>query len=265
MNVQPRVPMDKEAFLAWAQGCEGRFELVERHVVMMVGGSKTHALVASQLMRALWARIDVKKWVVLGSDLAVDVGPGSLRYPDAIVDSIGGQRALVATAPVSDRRSSFALVGNTRPRRQGRRVSATTKPRCLPRAIARRNQGLGLSEGRRPTPWPPGDHRRERCNQRLSARGRLAACGNLCRGRVRRRAVNAPSHAPWKRPARRRAGRQSNQRFRDPQLCACGNSDAGSTFTPGPIVEDTATRLMKVPLAPAGFAFCTASANALMF
>jgi len=100
MNVQPRVPMDKDAFLAWAQGREGRFELVERHVVMMVGGSKTHALIASQLMRALWARIDVKKWVVLGSDLAVDVGPGSLRYPDAMVDSIGGQRALVATAPV---------------------------------------------------------------------------------------------------------------------------------------------------------------------
>jgi Uma2 family endonuclease len=67
---------------------------------MMVGGSKTHALIASQLMRALWARIDVKKWVVLGSDLAVDVGPDSLRYPDAIVDSIGGQRALVATGPV---------------------------------------------------------------------------------------------------------------------------------------------------------------------
>jgi len=50
-------------------------------------------------MRALWARIDVTKWVVLGSDLAVDVGPESLRYPDAIVDGIGGQRALVATAP----------------------------------------------------------------------------------------------------------------------------------------------------------------------
>jgi len=100
MNVQPRVPMDKDTFLAWAQGREGRFELVERRVVMMVGGSKTHALIASQLMRALWARIDVTKWVVLGSDLAVDVGPDSLRYPDAIVDSVGGQRALVATAPV---------------------------------------------------------------------------------------------------------------------------------------------------------------------
>jgi Uma2 family endonuclease len=100
MSVQPRVPMDKETFLAWALGREGRFELVERHIVMMVGGSKTHALIASQLMRALWARIDVKKWVVLGSDLAVDVGPDTLRYPDAIVDSIGGQRALVASGPV---------------------------------------------------------------------------------------------------------------------------------------------------------------------
>jgi Uma2 family endonuclease len=99
MNVQPRVPMDKDTFLAWAQGREGRFELVERRVVMMVGGSKTHALIASQLMRALWARIDVTRWVVLGSDLAVDVGPDSLRYSDAIVDVIGGQRALVATAP----------------------------------------------------------------------------------------------------------------------------------------------------------------------
>jgi len=100
MNVQPRVPMDKATFLAWAQGREGRFELVERRVVMMVGGSKTHALIASQLMRALWARIDATKWVVLGSDLAIDVGPDSLRYPDAIVDCLGGQRALVATAPI---------------------------------------------------------------------------------------------------------------------------------------------------------------------
>ena len=31
------------------------------------------------------------------------------------------------------------------------------------------------------------------------------------------------------------------------------------------MVEEMATRLMKVPLAPAGRAFCTASANALMF
>src|SRR6516165_8487518 len=39
----------------------------------------------------------------------------------------------------------------------------------------------------------------------------------------------------------------------------------GSTLTPGPIVEEMATLLMKCPLAPGGLAFCTASANALMF
>ena len=43
------------------------------------------------------------------------------------------------------------------------------------------------------------------------------------------------------------------------------NSEAGSTLTPGPMLDDTATRWMKVPLAPVGRAFYTASANALMF
>jgi Uma2 family endonuclease len=99
MNVRPQVQMDKAAFLAWARGREGRFELAERRVVMMAGGSKSHALVASRLAKELWARLDLRKWVVLGSDLAVDVGPGSLRYPDAIVDSIGGGEGLTATAP----------------------------------------------------------------------------------------------------------------------------------------------------------------------
>jgi Uma2 family endonuclease len=99
MNVQPALRMDKSAFLAWAQAQEGRFELVERRVVMMVGGSKAHALVASRLARALWARLDLERWVVLGSDLAVDLGPESLRYPDAVVDVVGGGSELTATAP----------------------------------------------------------------------------------------------------------------------------------------------------------------------
>lgn len=42
-------------------------------------------------------------------------------------------------------------------------------------------------------------------------------------------------------------------------------SVAGSTFTPGPIVDDMATRWRYVPLAPAGFARVTASTKALMF
>ena len=51
MNVQAHLQMDKAAFLAWAQEHEGRFELVERRVVMMTGGSKAHALIASNLAR----------------------------------------------------------------------------------------------------------------------------------------------------------------------------------------------------------------------
>src|SRR4051812_30452569 len=94
MNVQLPTLMDKAAFLAWAQGREGRYELAERRVVMMAGGSKMHAVIASRLIKALWGRLDQTKWVVLGSDLAVDVGPGSLRYPGAIVDTIGGDASL---------------------------------------------------------------------------------------------------------------------------------------------------------------------------
>src|SRR4029078_3027413 len=39
---------------------------------------------------------------------------------------------------------------------------------------------------------------------------------------------------------------------------------AGSTLTPGPMVEEMATRSTNVPLAPAGRDFCTASVTALM-
>ena len=99
MNIQHPNYMDKAAFFAWAEGREGRFELVEHRVVMMAGGSKLHALIASRLVRALWARLDLKKWVVLGSNLAIDVGPGSVRFPDAIVDPIGNNAAQEATAP----------------------------------------------------------------------------------------------------------------------------------------------------------------------
>jgi Uma2 family endonuclease len=99
MNVQQPGYMDKAAFFAWAEGREGRFELVEHRVVMMAGGSKLHALIAIRLIRALWARLDLNKWVILGSDLGIDVGPGGVRYPDAVVDLIGNDAAQEATAP----------------------------------------------------------------------------------------------------------------------------------------------------------------------
>src|SRR5882724_10430445 len=100
MNIQLPTHMDKAAFFAWAQGREGRFELAEYRVVMMTGGSKKHAIIANQLAHSLWTRHDREKWVTLTFDLAIDVGPGSLRYPDVIVDALGNNAALTATAPV---------------------------------------------------------------------------------------------------------------------------------------------------------------------
>jgi Uma2 family endonuclease len=189
MNAQPRVPMDKDTFLAWAQGREGRFELVERHVVMMVGGSKAHALIASQLMRALWAQIDVTKWVVLGSDLAVDVGPGSLRYPDAIVDSIAGQRALVATGPVL---VAEVLSPSSATLDLGDKASEYLRLPSLAAYLVLSQDEIKAwvyLKGPGPTPRPSGDLRGEHCDRRPRARDQPAACGNLCRGRIREGSV----------------------------------------------------------------------------
>ena len=99
MNIQQPTRMDKVAFLAWAQGREGRFELSDYRIIKMATGSKLHAVIASRLIRIMWARLDLQKWVVLGSNLALDVGPSSLRYPDVFVDPIGNNTALTATAP----------------------------------------------------------------------------------------------------------------------------------------------------------------------
>jgi Uma2 family endonuclease len=99
MNIQQPTHIDKTAFLAWAQGREERFELSDHRIVPMAGCSKLHAVIASRLIRTMWARLDTHKWVVLGSNLAVDSGPANLRYPDVLVDPIGNNSALTATAP----------------------------------------------------------------------------------------------------------------------------------------------------------------------
>ena len=100
MNVQPNLYMDKPKFLAWVQGREGRYELAERRVVMMTGGSRGHGIVMRRLASALEKRLDGDRWAVLTSDFGVDLGPRTIRYPDVVVDAIGGRfEDLVATAP----------------------------------------------------------------------------------------------------------------------------------------------------------------------
>ena len=100
MNVQIPAAMDSSAFLAWAEGREGRYELANGRVLMMTGGSLGHALVVRGLFRALDSRLAGTRWVALTSDFAVRVGPDTVRYPDVVVDAVGGRlRDLAATTP----------------------------------------------------------------------------------------------------------------------------------------------------------------------
>jgi Uma2 family endonuclease len=101
MNVQPNLRMGKSEFLAWAQAQEGRFELVDRRVVMMTGGSRGHGIIVRRLANALEKRLDSSRWAVWTSDFGVDVGPDTIRYPDVVVDVADGRsQDLTATAPL---------------------------------------------------------------------------------------------------------------------------------------------------------------------
>src|SRR5713101_1414676 len=100
MNVQLPVHIDKPAFLAWVQGREERYELAEGRVVMMVGASRAHGLIVSNLVVVLRGQLDPRQWTVI-ADFGLDAGPKTLRYPDVVVDRGGGSAGdYVATAPV---------------------------------------------------------------------------------------------------------------------------------------------------------------------
>src|SRR5262249_34683628 len=100
MNVQLPVHMDKAAFLAWVQGLEGRYELANGRVVMMVGASRAHARIVRNLLALLQGQLDLQHWDVL-ADFGIDAGPETLRYPDVMVERMGGSAGdYTTTAPV---------------------------------------------------------------------------------------------------------------------------------------------------------------------
>jgi Uma2 family endonuclease len=99
MNVQLPVHMDKPSFLAWVQGREGRYELADGRVVMMVGASRAHGILVMNLASLMRAQLDPRQWTVI-ADFGFDGGPDTLRYPDVMVDRAGGAGGdQTATAP----------------------------------------------------------------------------------------------------------------------------------------------------------------------
>jgi Uma2 family endonuclease len=82
--------MDKSAFLAWVQGQEERYELVDGRVVMMTGGSRNHGRIIRNILLLVSAQLD-PEWEAI-AEFGLDAGPRTLRYPDIVVDraSAGG-------------------------------------------------------------------------------------------------------------------------------------------------------------------------------
>jgi Uma2 family endonuclease len=94
--------MDNATFLRWAEGREGRYELVGGQVTaMMTGATKTHRLLATRLLVLLAEQIDAAAWHVNASDCAVAVHEGQIRYPDIVVEAEDGlTKNLIATQPI---------------------------------------------------------------------------------------------------------------------------------------------------------------------
>jgi hypothetical protein len=85
MNVRPNLQMDKPAFLAWVEGREGRYELVDGRVVEVTDGSRAHAQITANFFHILHSCLDRHRWTILPG---FDTGPKTVRYPDVVVDPV---------------------------------------------------------------------------------------------------------------------------------------------------------------------------------
>jgi Uma2 family endonuclease len=74
-------------FLAWEDGQERRYELVDGRPVLMAGGTQAHALIAAGLLALLRPALRGTPCRAVGSDLRVPAPQtGNSRYPDVTID-----------------------------------------------------------------------------------------------------------------------------------------------------------------------------------
>jgi Uma2 family endonuclease len=97
MNNPLDLKLDKQAFLNWAEGREGRYELKDHRIFMMTGASRNHWRVVSAFTALLRNLLDPSSWEVGASDLAVEIKE-DVRYPDVIVERAGGDGAALSTS-----------------------------------------------------------------------------------------------------------------------------------------------------------------------
>ncbi len=87
MNLVRRIPepvnWTVDAFLAWEDQQEGKYEFDGRHVTPMAGGSRAHQRIIFNLLTALAQSLDPKRFdAVQEMRMLVD---GKVRYPDVCV------------------------------------------------------------------------------------------------------------------------------------------------------------------------------------
>ncbi len=100
MTVHAPVTMTKEAFLAWVERREERYEYAGGRVIMMVHVTLNHAIVASNLIVALKTRLRAEDYNVVAAEFAVDVGE-SVRFPDVLVQRAQADgKALESEEPI---------------------------------------------------------------------------------------------------------------------------------------------------------------------
>ena len=85
MTVHAPVRMTKEAFLAWVDQRDERYEFSGGRVIMMVRVTRNHARVTRNVVMALGARLPAESYDVFSESFAVHV-EDSVRFPDVLVE-----------------------------------------------------------------------------------------------------------------------------------------------------------------------------------
>src|SRR5580692_2788760 len=87
MSALPKMTMNADEFLAWAEGQEGRLELHDGAVVAMSPERVTHNSTKGQVFRALWSAVERvgAPCRVHVEGLGVRVRAGNVFEPDALV------------------------------------------------------------------------------------------------------------------------------------------------------------------------------------
>jgi Uma2 family endonuclease len=100
MTVHAPVTMTKEAFLAWIDQREERYEFSGGRVTMMVRVTRNHARVTKNLQVALDRRLQSESYDVLSEAFAVHVD-NSIRFPDVLVETAQPDgKSLRAESPI---------------------------------------------------------------------------------------------------------------------------------------------------------------------